>query len=77
LLDERLRALDAVLEGQPYLTGSEYGLADIGYVPWILRARTNLGVDLEPYPALSAWLARLSERPAVAAELELTAALAQ
>ena len=77
LLDERLRALDAVLEGQRYLTGSEYGLADVGYVPWILRARTNLGVELEPYPALSAWLERLSERPAVAAELELTAALAQ
>jgi len=44
-------------------------------VPWILRARSNLGVDLEPYPALSAWLERLSERPAIAAELELTAAL--
>ena len=52
-----------------------YGLADIGYVPWILRARSNLGVDLEPFTALSAWLERLSERPAVAAELELTAAL--
>jgi len=44
-------------------------------LPWILRARSNLGVDLEPFPALSAWLERLSSRPAVAAELELTAAL--
>jgi len=74
-LDERLRDLDAALEAQPFLSGREYGLADIGYVPWILRARSNLGVDLEPYPALSAWLERLSERPAIAAELELTAAL--
>jgi glutathione S-transferase len=74
-LEDRLRDLDAALEAQPYLSGRQYGLADIGYVPWILRARSNLGVELEPYPALSAWLERLSERPAVAAELELTAAL--
>jgi glutathione S-transferase len=74
-LEERLRDLDAALEAQPYLSGRQYGLADIGYVPWILRARSNLGVELEPYAALSAWLERQSERPAVAAELELTAAL--
>jgi glutathione S-transferase len=74
-LDERLHDLDAALEAQSFLSGREYGLADIGYVPWILRARSNLGVDLEPYEALSAWLERLTERPAIAAELELTAAL--
>jgi len=74
-LDKQLRNLDAALEAQPFLSGREYGLADIGYVPWILRARSNLGVDLEPYLALSAWLERLSERPAIAAELELTVAL--
>jgi glutathione S-transferase len=74
-LDARLAELDAALEAQPFLTGREYGLADIGYVPWILRARSNLGVDLEPYESLSAWLDRLSERPAIAAELELTATL--
>ena len=74
-LDERLSDLDEALEAQPYLSGREYGLADIGYLPWILRGRTNLGLDLEPYTSLSAWLERLSERPAVAAELELTAAL--
>jgi glutathione S-transferase len=74
-LDERLRDLDGVLEAEPFLSGREYGLADIGYVPWILRARSNLHVELEPYEALSAWLAKLSERPAVAAELELTGAL--
>ena len=74
-LDERLSDLDEALDAQPYLSGREYGLADIGYLPWILRARTNLGVDLEPYGSLSAWLERLSERPAVGAELELTAAL--
>jgi glutathione S-transferase len=72
-LDRRLAELDAALEAQPFLSGREYGLVDIGYVPWIIRAQANLGVDLEPYPALSAWLERLSERAPVAAELELTA----
>jgi glutathione S-transferase len=74
-LDERVSDVDDALEAQPYLSGRQYGLADIGYLPWILRARSNLGFELEPYAALSAWLERLSERPAVAAELELTAAL--
>jgi glutathione S-transferase len=69
-LEARLAELDLALEAQPYLTGREYGLADIGYVPWILRARANLGVGLESIPAVEAWLARLTERPAVAGELE-------
>ena len=73
-LDERLRELDAALEAQPFLSGRAYGLADVGYVPWILRARSNLDVDLEPFPSLIEWVTRLSERPAVSAELELTAA---
>jgi glutathione S-transferase len=73
-LDERLRALDTALEAQPFLSGRNYGLADIGYAPWILRARASLGVDLEPYEALAAWLERLAERPAIAAEPELAAA---
>jgi glutathione S-transferase len=74
-LEECLGKLDAALAAQPFLSGREYGLADIGYVPWILRARSSLGVELDPFAALVGWLERLSERPAVAAELELTATL--
>ena len=33
----------------------EYGLADIAYVPWILRAETRLGLDLAPFESLVAW----------------------
>jgi glutathione S-transferase len=76
-LDQRLAELDAALEAQPFLSGRDYGLADIAYVPWILRARSSLGVDLEPYPALSPWVERLGDRPAVAAELEVVGALAR
>ena len=59
----------------PYLTGPAFGLADIAYVPWVIRARDLLGVSLEPYPSLVDWLARLSERPSIQAELEVVAAL--
>ena len=74
-LDRQLAVLDARLEALPFVSGREFGLADIAYVPWILRARDRLGVELEPFPSLSAWLDRLLERPAVAAEAELVAAL--
>ncbi|MEO5632566.1 glutathione S-transferase family protein [Gaiella sp.] len=70
-----LEALDAMLAGDPYLTGSAFGLADIAYVPWVLRARDVLGVSLESYPSLVDWLARLDGRPSIRAELEIIAAL--
>ena len=47
--------------------------ADIAYVPWVIRARDMLGIEL---PArLAAWLDRLAERPAVAAEVDVVRAL--
>lgn len=70
-LHEQLGELDALLAGQPFLTGREFGLADAAYLPWILRARSSLGVELESHSELSAWVARASERPSIAAELEL------
>ena len=74
-LERALAELDALLEALPYLTGGEYGLDDIAYVPSIFRARSQLGLDLEPWPAVVEWVGRLQERPAVAAESELVAAL--
>jgi glutathione S-transferase len=70
-----LEKLDAILGLTPYLTGPAFGLADVAYVPWVLRARDFLGVSLEPFPALVDWLARLAERPSIRAELEVIAAL--
>jgi glutathione S-transferase len=74
-LDTALRELDRALEERLYLTGAEYGLADVAYAPWLLRARASLGVSLDPFPALQAWVDRLVERPALAAEAELVEAL--
>jgi len=74
-LDAALGRLDAMLTEQPYLGGAEYGLADIAYVPWLLRARDMLGVELDDFPAVVDWLGRLEERPAIAAEAGVVAAL--
>jgi glutathione S-transferase len=73
--DKALLRFDALLAERPFLGGAAYSLADIAYVPWILRARDMLGVDFEPYPALSGWLERLLDRPALVAEAGIVAAL--
>lgn len=70
-----LSGLDARLAASPYLAGRDYSLADIAYLPWIFRAETRLRFDLTPYEAIGAWVERLLERPAVAAEREVVAAL--
>jgi glutathione S-transferase len=72
-LRKELAKLDGILESQPFLTGADYGLADVGYLPWILRIETRLGVDLAEYSSLAAWLERVAERPSVRAEIELLA----
>jgi glutathione S-transferase len=50
-----------------------YGLAAIAYVPWIIRARDALGLQLPAH--VDGWLAQLAERPAVREELDVVAAL--
>lgn len=74
-LDAALDKLDSGLAERPFLGGAAFGLADIAYVPWLLRARDVLGVSLGAFPALAGWLARLEERPPVAAETRIVASL--
>ena len=50
-----------------------YGFAAIAYLPWILRGRDMLGVELPPHVA--EWLVQVSERPAVREEIDVLAAL--
>jgi glutaredoxin len=62
-LVEKLAALEL---GQSLYT-------DIAYVPWVIRARDMLGVEL---PArLAGWLDRLAERPSIAAEIAVVRSL--
>ncbi len=71
----RLGWLDGLLARMPYLTGRAFGLADVAYLPWVIRARDLLGIDLTPWPSVHEWLTRVSLRPSVAAEVELVAGL--
>ena len=50
-----------------------WGLAAIAYLPWILRARDMLGVELPP--RVAAWVAEVRERPSVAEELAVVATM--
>jgi glutathione S-transferase len=47
--------------------------SDFAFVPWVLRARDRLGVELPE--RVAEWVDELSSRPAVAHELEVVAAL--
>ena len=70
-----LAGLDRLLAGLDWLSGRAFGLADVAYLPWVLRAVDMLGIQLDPWPELAAWVERACERPSVAAERELVAAL--
>ncbi|HUQ22972.1 MAG TPA: glutathione S-transferase family protein [Gaiellaceae bacterium] len=73
--EAELGFLDELLQRSTWLSGRAFGLADIAFLPWVVRARDMLGIPLEAWPALAAWLERASERPSVAAELQLVASL--
>jgi glutathione S-transferase len=73
--DSELGKLDVALTQRAWLGGPAFGLADIAYVPWVLRARDLLGVSLEGFPAVGAWVAQLVERPSIAMEADVIAAL--
>ena len=68
------KRLYSVLETQlgkhEYLAGDRYGIADIKTFPWV-RIAPRTGVDLEPYPNIRAWIARIEARPAVQAGLKV------
>jgi glutathione S-transferase len=73
--DAELGLLDRLLAGMPWLSGRAFGLADVAFLPWVLRAQESMGVELEGLPSVADWVARACERPSVAAERELVAAL--
>jgi glutathione S-transferase len=70
-VESELQRLDECLCRNRFLVGDGFSLADIAYVVVVLRLRRRLQVDLDPYPAVSEWLGRVSRRPAVKEETVL------
>ena len=73
---ERLSHCLSFIDRRVAESANEYDLADIAYVPWLIRLRDLLGFDLTPYPAVLQRLDELAERPAIAAEIDIVSALA-
>jgi glutathione S-transferase len=65
-----LDALERELADKPFLLGDEFSAADIGIGYTVLVAKA-LGLVGEAHPAVDAYLARLTERPALRRALQV------
>ena len=61
--------LEKRLQGRQYIVGA-YSIADIANFTWA-RVWADLGQDIQKFPNIEAWLARIAERPAVKKGLAL------
>lgn len=57
-----LDAMERQLDGRTFLVGERYSLADISLYAYTHVAHEG-GFDLEPYPAIRAWLERVASQP--------------
>ena len=57
-----LKALDAHLQRHQFLVGERYSIADIALFAYTHVAPEG-GFELEPYPGVQAWLARVAAQP--------------
>ncbi|AZC20185.1 glutathione transferase GstA [Pseudomonas sp. CMR5c] len=69
-LAKRLAFVDKQLERQDYLQGAQFGVAD-AYLFTVLRWTALFDIDLATWPALVKFQARVEQRPAVRAALEI------
>ncbi|MEO0361995.1 MAG: glutathione binding-like protein [Pseudomonadota bacterium] len=56
--------LERRLEGRDWIVGDGYTIADMICWPWVLISKA-VGMPLDDYPNVTAWRARVKERPAV------------
>ncbi|NUP06598.1 MAG: glutathione S-transferase family protein [Polyangiaceae bacterium] len=64
-IERNLRILEEALAGKSYLLGDSFSIVDAHVSAWTTYLGF-FGFDLQPYPAISAWAARCSARPAAA-----------
>ena len=72
-LKQRFRELDAVLAKQDFLMGPQFSVAD-AYLYTVLRWTQYFTIDLNEWPALAKYFARVDARPAVKAAVDAEAA---
>jgi len=63
-LEVRFSRLATALEGHPYLMGEAFSIAD-AYLFTVLNWAKWVKLDLSPWPALDAYVARIATRPGV------------
>lgn len=64
VLGRRFDYLSERLDGQPYLMGDTFSVAD-AYLYTVLGWSDYVGLDMGKWPKLKAYMARVAERPAV------------
>jgi glutathione S-transferase len=57
-----LAAMESHLDGRRFLVGDRYSIADIALYAYTHMAEEG-GFELEPYPAIGAWLERVKSQP--------------
>lgn len=65
-----LKLVEARLATVPHLAGADFTAADVMSMFSLTTMRLFAPLDLKPYPAILAWLKRLSQRPAYKRALE-------
>jgi len=55
--------LDKRLAGRDFIAGADYTIADMACYPWIVPYEAQ-GMDLDDFPQLKAWFARIRDREA-------------
>lgn len=68
--DRNLAVLERRLTDRDYILGADYSIADIIAFPWAFIAKP-LGASFDNFPNVAAWRARIKERPAVVAAINL------
>ena len=72
-LRQRFADLDVVLAKQDFLTGQQFSVAD-AYLYTVLRWSSHFKIDLDQWPGLARFFARVDARPAVQAAVDAEAA---
>lgn len=63
-LPRHMTMLNSILEKQPYLLGTEFGVADVAVGSFLNYIPLMLKIDLSDYAAVASYMQRLVERPA-------------